>query len=64
MKVILKRGQIPQEKWYQTTCSNCNTHFKFQKKDSRYNSSARDIVHLIECPECDKTLYLSTLIEY
>jgi len=48
---IIKKGALPGEKKYRTTCNNCRTEFTFQAKDARRSSDQRDGDALIvKCP--------------
>jgi hypothetical protein len=54
---ILKKGHLPEEKLYKTTCFKCGTEMEFQKGETKHYSST-DIRGLdpaydyVECPIC------------
>jgi hypothetical protein len=60
MPEIITPGQLPSEKTYTVTCSNCRTMFKFKQGEARYNNGdQRDGDYLtINCPlpGCGKTV--------
>lgn len=56
---IIKQGTLPEEQTYETTCTSCETSFRFQRKEARYVSGQRegDSV-VIECPTCQKECWV------
>lgn len=51
MVEIIKRGELPGEKVYTTTCTHCKTQFKFKQKEARLSSDQRDGDAMrIRCP--------------
>jgi len=55
MKIITP-GNLPEEKIYKTTCSNCKCVFEFAKKEGSIHSDQREGSWIeISCPFCGKT---------
>lgn len=56
---IIEKGELPGEKLYETTCSNCKTRFRFKKDEAKVNYDQREGDYLsIACPltGCNKTV--------
>lgn len=53
MVVIIRHGELPEEKSYETTCRHCNTIFVFERHEARLVRDQRDGDFLkIACPLC------------
>ena len=52
--IIIKKGVIPKEKNYQSTCGNCGTVFQFKEDECRaYHTHLRGMpITEIKCPFC------------
>lgn len=61
MPEILKRGELPEERKYQGTCSNCKSEIRFGHGEVNHSHSydPRDGVSIFEatCPVCSKKMY-------
>lgn len=58
---IIKQGQIPTERKYQTTCGICKTEFRFAQKEGKIHYGQRDgDCIMINCPLCKKDIYVAT----
>jgi hypothetical protein len=56
---IIKRGKIPEDKVYPTTCGVCRTEFEFTEKDGNVTDSQRDGRFItVKCPVCAKLICL------
>lgn len=53
---IIKIGTVPQDKIYQSTCNQCKTEFEFKQSEGRMTNDRNEMVLLVECPVCKKTL--------
>lgn len=54
MVQIISKGQIPEERVYQSTCPRCKTVFRFQQFEANYNRCQTEGDFLtISCPLCD-----------
>lgn len=50
---IIKKGKLPEEREYMSTCRHCKTFFSFLKNEATYNYDQRDGDFLsIDCPLC------------
>lgn len=50
---IIKQGNLPEDRPYQTVCRNCNTEFEFLQKEAELVFDQRDGNFLkIKCPVC------------
>mgnify|MGYP001558674176 CR=1 FL=1 len=58
---IITKGQLPGEKMYQKTCSNCSTVFRFQRKECRVEHERQVSMLAIKCPlpGCGTEVYAS-----
>ena len=54
IEIIEKGNKINLKKKFEAECSNCGTRFTFLLRD------ARNSYTFIECPQCEKTLEVST----
>jgi hypothetical protein len=60
---IIRKGELPGEKIYETTCTNCKTRFRFKKKEARFSSDQRDgNALIIRCPleGCNNDCWVTT----
>jgi len=56
---IIKRGIIPKEKLYIGECDNCDTKFRFKRKEAKSEEDDRDGCFLkIKCPVCKEMTYV------
>lgn len=53
---IINKGELPQDKLYQTTCNQCKTEFEFKRSEGKMVNDRNELVLLIDCPVCKKTL--------
>ena len=53
---IIERGELPQNKIYQTKCHRCKTVFEFEKNEAQLFNDRGDMVLVINCPVCKNTL--------
>ena len=53
---IIKRGELPQNKTYQTKCRRCKTVFEFEKNEAQPFNDRGEMVLVIDCPVCKHTL--------
>jgi len=50
---IIRRGSLPEDKQYKSTCNNCDTLFSFTRGEARHIDDQRDGDYLvINCPVC------------
>jgi len=57
---ILFRGQLPELKVYEATCTHCETVISFVRSEALYRSDQRDGDYLIiKCPVCSNSIYKS-----
>ncbi len=50
---VLRRGALPSDKTYEATCRNCESLFRFARKDARMQYDQKDGDYLcIACPVC------------
>lgn len=61
MVEIIRRGELPEEKQYQHTCTNCSTHFKFKRAEARLSPDQRDPGYFIPCPLCKQNCWMTKL---
>lgn len=57
---IIKRGELPGEKVYETSCSHCKTRFRFKRDEARPSRDQRDgTLLIVKCPlpGCGKECY-------
>lgn len=58
---ILEQGQLPEDKEYTTTCTYCQTKFKFQAKEAISKTSYRNEDYFsVICPfdRCSRQMYV------
>ena len=53
---IIERGELPQNKTYQTKCHRCKTVFEFEKNEAQPFNDRGEMVLVIDCPVCKHTL--------
>jgi hypothetical protein len=52
---IISPGQLPEEKLFKGTCSNCKTVFECKRSEGKFSSDQRDGSMLeVTCPFCNK----------
>ena len=57
---IIKQGQLPQNKRYRSTCSNCGTRFEFKAGEAKFISDQCDGgCYEVKCPYCQKSCFVS-----
>lgn len=59
MPEILKRGELPEERKYQGTCSNCKSEIRFGHSEVHHSYDQRDggSIFKATCPVCQKDMY-------
>lgn len=59
---IITKGQLPGDKLYQKTCSNCRTVFRFAAKECQSETERCVTTLTIRCPltGCNTLTYVST----
>lgn len=56
---IIKRGELPEEKTYQETCSRCKSVLEFQAGELRPSPDPRDQGEcFVCCPVCQHTMWV------
>lgn len=56
---IIKMGQMPEDKYYETTCNDCKTEFEFYESEGRWVCGSQESSILsINCPLCQKDIGL------
>ncbi|QBQ74744.1 hypothetical protein BcepSauron_364 [Burkholderia phage BcepSauron] len=50
MPEIISAGQLPGNKRYEATCSNCRTRFSFLQKEAQHGYDRNDSYLSIRCP--------------
>ena len=55
---IIKQGQLPEEKVYQTTCMHCKTVFEFKRHEGTVESHRNEDYVSVNCPFCHKQMYV------
>ena len=53
---IIKQGELPKNKVYQLVCHQCKTIFEFEKHEAQLFNDRGDMVLVIDCPVCKRTL--------
>lgn len=53
---IISKGSLPQDKVYQSVCNQCKTVFEFKQSEGRMTNDRNEMVLLVDCPVCKKTL--------
>jgi arylamine N-acetyltransferase len=64
---IIRKGELPQEKWYEYTCQNCHTRFKFRQKEAKLHDDQREgSWWSINCPlsGCNQACNIARLQPY
>jgi uncharacterized protein with PIN domain len=57
---IIKQGELPEEKEYSATCSNCKTEFEFLRKEGKVHFDQRDGNSVVvKCPLCQKSCWVN-----
>lgn len=59
---IIKEGNLPSERKFTATCSNCKCHFEFLAKEAEYRSDQRDgDFYEVKCPQsgCGRANYVN-----
>jgi hypothetical protein len=61
MIIVIEKGIIPEDRYYQTKCFNCGTLFKFQRKDGLYHTGDQREGSWIDikCPICNRRCSVS-----
>lgn len=56
---IIKRGELPEEKVYQETCSRCKSELEFKAGELRSSPDPRDQGECyVMCPVCNSHLWV------
>jgi hypothetical protein len=62
---ILKRGQLPTDKTFETMCFDCKTELRFQQKEGNVTYDFRDGDFVtVECPVCKKPVTCALRLGY
>lgn len=55
---VIKRGQLPQETTYNTTCGNCHSEIEFQESEGKVTYDQRDGNYVtVNCPVCQERIH-------
>jgi hypothetical protein len=59
MVEVLKRGEPPGKRTYETTCSSCSSELRFKAHEAEFIADQRDGDTLkIICPVCKRPVYV------
>lgn len=47
---IITKGQLPGDRLYQQTCTNCRTVFRFKQSECKVEHDLQCTLYLIKCP--------------
>ena len=53
---IIKRGELPELKTYETTCNSCRTVFEYFKQEAKAQFDRNEHYLTIDCPVCKRTV--------
>lgn len=51
---IVEQGQLPEDKLYTATCTNCRTKFEFTCKEATETMDRNVILLKVNCPLCKR----------
>lgn len=49
---VLKKGMLPEDRTYQTTCTRCDTIMEFKRHEGKLISNQFDSIIEVTCPVC------------